>query len=1422
MWLVTAGGLAAMCLLIALYIGFAPDVPLIADPALATPLLLAFAVALLAIARVTPHVALAAGGSAALWAGLVHALWRCEPIRDWLIQRDLLPERPVVAASLLFASLVALLVLEVAALRCWLTNEAYNEWKLSKRFRHWVLPLSLASLAASVVVLPWLLWIKPEQLALHAACWAAIAVVWLILTYTHREPAGMTAFQIAATSAAMHLVAHWHFIGGEPGEWLWNSAHLGQQLATLSGCAVAWTGLRGASAGWPLTHQLATPPWPGVDQVLLPLATFGLFALAFVINMPDVLAELSFEKPAAVGAVSFSQWLAAGTLLVACLIACWERWRVEDAVWLLVASAIPLVLPAFYAAEQVAVASTLRWLLAGHVLLATAALVFRDQLVSLWKLVPGSDSRPLAKGDVLGLELLALFLGGLPIIAITVAAVVQGTSGVALAGPTEAWLLGRIGMTANYGLPLLALVAGCLALAIRNQQAGYAFGGFVIFQGAANLALLLTLSHMPGVSATTAAVMALQWNLVAAALYGLVWRSVARWIEPAFDLAEPRKWHEALRAPRLANAPVVLSVLLVRVLAFWCIAQVFLTPATLAKGEERLGDATSYVGWALTLALIALRTRRTSAAWLDTGLLSAATLVGLIAGLIDAFDTLRVWQAYHALELGCLALLVASAGALWGGFAIRVPGEETISSSVRRLAWAGISFGSLLAAFAVRGAEDDPWRPWVSLGLVASLAAAYAALALHERRQGIAWLQAAAMLILAWLAWDAIFPSRSWWPPFDEQFALLPSLVIGGCLSAAIFLAAELFYAGRENCPFDPETRLPNQHRWLTLIAMLALALCVLSSAFLLLDTQPPFWMRAGVMATILALLIMGLLLAATLWDHGSRQVIGCLYVWGGLATTLVIFCAFRPASEVGLPLSLAFAAYITATSHLFHRGPRLVVVGNTWGIPDPLAGLVRLDRWLPGLNALFSIALAVVAFLEVLSHRARADRMAASLIPALIGWGVAALAQERRRMLMQQLALLLGTGSVVLMGWADIEPEHTADVWLERTIRLLLALGIVTFCYGLAAPRWIIKEGDWPLALRRAGGLTGALAIAALIAVLSLEAALNVPGKGAPVAGPQVLVVSLVLVGLIAGLLTIALAPEHDPLGLSEAGRMGYVYGAQVVLVLLIAHLHLTRPAWFESLRPYWPYLLLGMAFTWTALGEIFRRAGRPVLAQPLAHTGAALPLLPAVGFWLVQSSADYAAILFVATILYALLAQQRESILAGLAAAAAGNAALWVLWSRADALNFWNHPQLWLIPPAASALVAAQINRTRLDAAALTGIRYVSLIVIYLSSTSELFLRGAGESLWPPVILACVALLGAAAGVMFRIRAFLYLGSGFALIALVSMVWHASRAIEHVWPWWAFGIGMGIAILVLFGIFEKRRAETMEFVDRLRQWEQ
>ena len=217
-------------------------------------------------------------------------------------------------------------------------------------------------------------------------------------------------------------------------------------------------------------------------------------------------------------------------------------------------------------------------------------------------------------------------------------------------------------------------------------------------------------------------------------------------------------------------------------------------------------------------------------------------------------------------------------------------------------------------------------------------------------------------------------------------------------------------------------------------------------------------------------------------------------------------------------------------------------------------------------------------------------------------------------------------------------------------------------------------------------------------------------------------------------------------------------------------------------------------------------------------------LPLIPVQGMWVVGSNSVYSLLLFFVGLLYLFLCITRKSVVSGVLAAVAGNAALWAFWHESS-WSFSNRPQLWMIPPALSVLLAAQINRKRLSANQLTAIRYACATIIYMSSTGEMFLQlmtptGQADML-RPMILASLSVAGIMAGIMLRIRAFLYLGASFLFLSIITMVWHATRIVQHTWPWWAFGIGLGLMILVMFGIFEKKRSELTELVDRMRQWE-
>jgi hypothetical protein len=177
----------------------------------------------------------------------------------------------------------------------------------------------------------------------------------------------------------------------------------------------------------------------------------------------------------------------------------------------------------------------------------------------------------------------------------------------------------------------------------------------------------------------------------------------------------------------------------------------------------------------------------------------------------------------------------------------------------------------------------------------------------------------------------------------------------------------------------------------------------------------------------------------------------------------------------------------------------------------------------------------------------------------------------------------------------------------------------------------------------------------------------------------------------------------------------------------------------------------------------------------------------------------------------LYALVALSRKSFGWALLAALAANAALWSLLRHGD-IPFFVHPQAWVIPLALIVLVSEHVNRRRLRPELSNGLRYLGISMIYIASASDMFIAGVGKSYWFPIILALLCVMGVLLGIMLRVRAFLYLGVGFLLIDIFAMIWHAAVNLEQTWVWYASGIVLGVAILTLFAIFEKRKKKQAE----------
>jgi hypothetical protein len=72
-----------------------------------------------------------------------------------------------------------------------------------------------------------------------------------------------------------------------------------------------------------------------------------------------------------------------------------------------------------------------------------------------------------------------------------------------------------------------------------------------------------------------------------------------------------------------------------------------------------------------------------------------------------------------------------------------------------------------------------------------------------------------------------------------------------------------------------------------------------------------------------------------------------------------------------------------------------------------------------------------------------------------------------------------------------------------------------------------------------------------------------------------------------------------------------------------------------------------------------------------------------------------------------------------------------------------------------------------------------------------------------------------------MLRVRAFLYLGTAFLALVVFAQIWHAAVDRQQTWVWWASGIVLGVAILALFAVFEKRRNDVLHMMEEIKKWD-
>ncbi len=1373
-------------------------------------------------------------GSAALLVASLQALGFVDPSQRLLASCGIPTDQPFLFALLFHGAVGLAIAAGVGRLAAWRSGglAACRGWSSL------VCPLSESALVATLAASPLALWIADFRFARQAGCCAAIALVWCGVAVVRRWPRAWMVGQAQATIAIGFAVAAWYGVDTWSG--LLQPQFIASVLAAFSAWCVLAVGVRWGARRRPAVAELLDDRLlPTVDRMTIGLMLGTLHAILILACVSGVVGELGWQRPGGAWlpdhqqAFGYGMWGAWAAITGAVIVALHERPTprcVERLV--LVSAAVPWLYAGPHEADA-ATLSALRWSLATWGLTIAHGWFFRDKITTVVPWLGGGDrwEGPVDSGrPAPRVPLLIVTIAVMAVVLATTATVLQVVRGSLLGGPHVESFYARIGPAWSYGVPLAFTALSMLVVAVRDSRPAFAIGGSLVLQYLASLACLLP-PLTAGLPLTEMDLVRLgQWNALALGGYGLVWIALRDWIEPADNdgrppATSPDPWSR-LQPWFGIRGQLVAAVTMVAGLATAAAIGVVSYPGQVEPVVQRFGHWSSFVALSLVVAgTVGLGRGRLGPSVSHVVAGAGVCLTAFMAAVATVENAPTDWVAFHVLLTGWSVVVAAAVSELWwrpSGAWSRLPLAPTGSQATQTgilERWSCV-VGAVVSLLAAGASLRDPGGPWWACGTTALVAVAAGAAAARLRRPSLAYASMVLLGAAVTYIWFGTVPFTT----AAEVLKLAQWWVLALGLVAGFWLAVEFAVVLRHGPLFVPISVLP-PHRCFAAAALTGLlattvppmAIGTLQPAFGgLAAMDPSSWWGWAAAAAV------GLVFCGFLWDRRARSSLLGIYVWSIAAQLLIIdVCQLRP-DRVVVAVAISLAAHVCVTGLMWRRGANLAVLARHIGIPDPVAKLRHTAGWLPALNLLVGGWALFLGLALVLAHPERPPRVLAAAVPALLAIGMGCLAQSARKATFQCLALTMVGVSCTFLSWADIQPGWGGLGWLSRVIRLLMVCCLVSAVYtGIVARRRDLPP-DWQMALKRVGLGAGLGALAVLAGVLSIEALLYFenPARGAPISDTQLAAVSVVMVGLVAALIGMAVLPGRDPLGLSEAGRRAYVYAAQLGGVLLFAHIALTRPEWFGRWGEFWPYIVLAIAFAGAGVGEVFQRTGHVVLAEPLQRTGTFLPLLPALGMWFVGSRSDYSLLLFGAGLLYGGLAIGRRSMAAGFAAGVAANGALWSLWYDRG-FDLLGQPQLWLIPPAFSVLLASECNRRRIPPGTLTGLRYASTTVIYLSSVGEIFLRGIGEALWPPMVLLGLSLAGAMLGIVMKVRAFLFLGVTFMVLAMISMVWHAARSIDHVWPWWAFGIGLGVCILAFFGYFEKNRAKISASVERLKRWQ-
>src|SRR5579883_2635460 len=1251
-------------------------------------------------------------------------------------------------------------------------------------------PLRWSARFSSVLAVP-LLFLPPLGLAYLSAllaCW--LGVVWLAFLVLWRERGAFSAFPAAFTLAA--LLAAFGWIQQQPWWWATELDFRDPRALQAFGYAVGilsivWIiGRRAVHFNERAREVWCSNPL-SLDRITLGIAVIGFSLVSSFDILPAVEAELTpidrlsplHGSPELRHAFTTAAWGLLALFSLAMLLS----WRLSKLEWdanvhtigvAILTLAAPVLWAGAYGGE-IAAASALRWGLAVAFVSGSIGIALRTPIRNALAFA----GLPVRVSAWLRPWILAIFAGAAGAAALLSALQVElELSQLPPSGPVVTSIFALMGVKASILVPLTLVVVGLSITGLRERLAGYALASGLVFTAAVTTSYALTVTSSGTPLADRDWTIAALFLSASAALWASIWLAL--------------EW----RIP--GGVPLSIQVCL----GFGTLGLLSLMPAVrlLATPGDPLPaafDPLGQFGWGVLVLVSGAgiwHLRRIEHMALPLVFSFAGLTVGvLIAVGVRAFDVPGWWFSFHVLVVEWALV----------GFAFIGLGKHgNIERGVLTV------LASILLLCALRGGWYDPWRPWIPAGLALCSGVFLGATAIRTRAVGFVAASAGAVNVAACFVWLA------WGPDSVPAFLLANAVGLAASIATWTLVAIWLRRTSEEN--------------WLSGIRIAVLP----AIGLLVLGLAPTFAeARASTSFQWGAIVAVAVACAVGLWDRTGEFARPGLYTVCAFAVLLGVV-EIDPLPVWNSPLTtLALAGYVVVTAWLAFEISRLSTPflwmptrENSWA-------------WLLQAEVIVSAAALLLGLRTELIASSIWERLATPAGVALLAVSFALLARIAKDALRDELRMTtvaLAVGTLAALAWAVPAPLNPS-VWLDRNGWLFVALVFAALvCSGLA-PR---TNTNWHWAVRTMAGWAAGIAVGILCVSLLQQVPVFDPKEcRTPLSREAAMTMLLGIIGLIVLALRFAIKAERDPFALRESRRTVYVYFAEALLVLMFVHIRFNVPELFlGNVAKYWTFVVMALAYTGIGLAELFERKKVVVLALPLRRTGVLLPLVPLLAFWakppvlvsefardrapglgpllgylekLPQHFDTYAWLWFLAGGVYGLVALSRRSFGWALLAALATNAAMWSLLTYHE-VPFILHPQAWVIPLALIVLVSEHINRHRLSAEISSATRYAGISMIYIASAADMFLAGVGNSMWLPVVLAALCVLGVFAGMLLRVRAFLYLGVGFLLLDLFSMIWYAAVDLQQTWVWYASGIVLGVVVLALFAYLEKRRTHA------------